>query len=81
MNPYIVASLWWALLAVSVVLTFIALLLESWRLALLAGLASLACAIAALASIGAFILLLTSFQLLLAYVLHRRGGAPRDPIG
>lgn len=79
MNPSVVASLWWSLLAVSVVLTFIALLRESWRLAFLAALCSLAFAIAALASIGAFILLLTGFQVLLTYVLYRRGGAPRHP--
>lgn len=80
MNPAVVASLWWSLLAASVVLTFIALALASWRLALFAALCSLAFAIAALASIGAFILLLTGFQLLLAYLLHRRGGAGRHPV-
>lgn len=79
MNPSVVASLWWGLLALPVVLTFIALPRESWRVALLAALGSLAFAIAALASIGMFILLLTSFQLLLTYVLYRRSDSARHP--
>lgn len=71
-----VAALLWSLLAVSVALTFVAVLWRSWRAALLAALMSLGCAIAALFSIGILVLLLTLFQALLAVVLYRSRPAP-----
>lgn len=70
--PYPVATFYWSLLALSVVLTFITAQRLSWRIALLAAGTSLVCAIAGLASIGVLILLLTVLQLLLAGVLYRR---------
>lgn len=77
MTPYLVASLWWALLGLSIVLTAIALARESWRLALLAVLCSAAFAVAALASIGLLILPLPFVQLLLAFLLFRRRRSSR----
>ena len=76
MPAVLLASLLWGLLAMSATFTFAAALRGSWRSALLAAGCSLAFAIAALPSIGMVILLLTGFQLLLAYVLSRRRMSP-----
>lgn len=76
MPAFSLTSLLWGLLSISAGSTFAAALLGSWRIALLAAGCSLAFAIAALPSIGVFILLLTGFQLLLAYVLYHRRQSP-----
>lgn len=71
MDPYLVATFWWGLLALSVLLTLIGLWANAWRMLLLAAVCSLAFAIAALASIGLLILLLTGGQLLSARLAYR----------
>ncbi len=72
MDPQIVAIFWWALLALSLLLTFIAVPLRSWPLALLATVCSLVFAIAALASIGIYILIVTLLQAVITFLLYRR---------
>lgn len=71
MNPYVVASFWWGLLGIAILLTFVSLPLRSWRVALLAAICSLAFALAALASIGMLILIVTGLQSVIAYLLYR----------
>ncbi len=70
-SPSLIATVFWGLLALSVLLTVIALPLGSWRLLLPAAACSLACAVAAIFSIGMYILLLTIFQLIMVTVLYR----------
>ena len=70
-DPYVVAKFWWGLLVVAVLLTFVAVPLRSWRVALVASICSLACALAALASFGALVLILTGLQLVITYLLYR----------
>lgn len=77
MSPELVATLWWSLLALSIVLTVVAHTLKIWWLLLPATGFSLAFAIAAILSIGPCIVLLTGFQLVSAVVLYRRGGSAR----
>lgn len=71
MNPIVNAYLWWGLLGIAILLSFLAVPLRSWRLALLAAICSFAFALAALASFGALVLLVTGLQLLIAFLLYR----------
>jgi hypothetical protein len=70
-DPHVVAAFWWGLLGVAVLLTFVAVPLRSWHVALLSAICSLACAMAALASFGVLILILTGLQLVISYLLYR----------
>ena len=70
-SPSLVATVFWGLLALSVLLTVIALPVGAWRLLLPAAACSLAFAVAAIFSIGMYILLMTIFQLIMATVLYR----------
>ena len=71
-SPSLIATIFWGLLALSVLLTVIALPLGSWRLLLPAAACSLAFAVAAIFSIGPCILLLTICQLIAAAVVYRQ---------
>jgi hypothetical protein len=70
-DPHVVALLWWGLLVVAVLLTFVAVPLRSWRVALVASICALVFALAALASIGVLVLILTGLQLVVTYLLYR----------
>jgi hypothetical protein len=70
-QPQIVATFFWGLLGLSVLLTLVATPFRRWRILLFAAACSLVVAMAALASFGIVVLLLTVLQLIIAATLYR----------
>lgn len=70
-QPQFVAALLWGILGLSTVLTLVGIPFRHWRLLCLAAVCSLIFALAALASIGAIVVLLTIVQTAVAIVFYR----------